>query len=273
MNIRNIFRRQTLDQLDNPGQIPDFVRVTHPPLYLVLSAMFLCCLVVSLWVVFGTVTEHVKTIAIVFPQTKMFRQTLTKPGVVDELLVESGQSVKVGQPMMLVRNGALIDTVYAAKAGLIMEMKNVDDTFRPYEPLLYLIPSSRHNLGTDLVAFVKYQDLRTLSSGQEAQVTPSDLHREDYGYITGRITHVSSYPISKIEAKHTYWLHNFVDNLFPGNTAYKIIIKLDTEKFRNGQRLKWSRNKSKKITLTPLSFCNVQIITERKPVYRMIFRY
>ena len=27
------------------------------------------------------------------------------------------------------------------------------------------------------------------------------------------------------------------------------------------------------ITLTPLSFCNVQIITERKPVYKVIFRY
>lgn len=273
MNIRNIFRRQTLDYLDNPGQIPEFVRVTHPPLYLVLSAMFLCCVVVSLWVVFGTVTEHVKVIAIVFPQDKIYRQTVSTVGVVDELLVERGQTVKVGQPLMVVRRGALLDTMKAVKSGMIMEMKNVDDVYRPYEPLVYEVPSSKLNIGTDLVAFVNYRDLRALSLGQEVQVTPSDLHREDYGYITGKITHVSSYPTSKNEAKHTYWLYNFVDNLFPGATAYQISIKLDTEKFGKIQRLKWSRNKSENITLTPLSFCNVQIITERKPVYRVIFRY
>lgn len=271
--MSNIFRRKSLDQLDSPGQIPGFVRVTHPPLYLVLLAMMLCCLVVSLWVIFGTVTERIKAQAIVFSTAKTQRLSLPYAGVTDELLVERGQYVTAGQPVMVVRHGKTLDTLRTVQGGMVIEMKNPDGHFNAFESLVYVIPISRQTLNADLLAFVKYSDLRALEIGQEVQVTPADLHREDYGYVTGTITHISVYPISRAEARQTYWLHNFVNHLFPEDCAYQIDIKLNTEKQAGHQRLKWSRRKSESITLSPLSFCHVQIVTQRKPVYKVIFRY
>ena len=52
----NIFRKETLDTLENPGQITEYVKVTTPPLYIMQVAMLVCSIVVVLWVAFGSVT-------------------------------------------------------------------------------------------------------------------------------------------------------------------------------------------------------------------------
>ena len=57
---KNLFRRETLDVLESPGQINDFIKVTTPPLYIVIMSMLICSVVVCFWLAFGTVTEHVQ---------------------------------------------------------------------------------------------------------------------------------------------------------------------------------------------------------------------
>ena len=119
---------------------------------------------------------------------------------------------------------------------------------------------------------MKYKDLRELKPGQEVQVTPVDLHREDYGYILGHITKVDPFPVSIEDARKQSSIRNFVDMIFPSETAYEVRIVVDTDK-ADPTKLKWSRTQSGDIRLSSMSFCNVQIITEHKPVYKMFIRF
>ena len=64
---------------------------------------------------------------------------------------------------------------------------------------------------------------------------------------------------------------HFVDNIFPTQTAYEVRLVVDRNK-DNPHQLDWSRQQSCDIRLSSMSFCNVQIITDRKPVYRVIFK-
>lgn len=269
---RNLFRKETLDALENPGQINDFIRVTTPPLYIALLSMAICSIVVCLWLTFGTLTEHVKTVAVVFPHQTPSRICAKSAGAVEKLFVARGESVEKGMPLMSVRYNDEVDTVRAEMAGLVIDSKQVDNVFRAHETLAEIIPERKNNLNKELITYVKYKDLRELKQGQEVQVTPVDLHREDYGYIIGHITSIDNFPVNIDDARKQSAIRNFVDMIFPDETAYEVRLVVDTDQTDN-TKLKWSRIQSSNVRLSSMSFCNVQIITERKPVYKMFIRF
>ena len=269
---KNLFRKETLDVLDNPGQINDFIRVTTPPLYIVILSMTICSIVVCLWLVFGTVTEHVQAVAVVFPHDSPERVCNKTGGEVDQLFVIKGLHVTKGMPLMAVRNHGKTDTLYADHAGMVTNSKAVDDSFRAHETLMEIIPDKNNHLNRELITYVRYKDLRELAPGLEVQVTPVDLHREDYGYIVGHITKINPFPVRLEEAREQSVIRNFVDTIFPDETAYEVRLVVDADN-ANPNLLKWSREQSKQIRLNTMSFCNVQIISQRKPVYKMFFRF
>ena len=195
----NLFRNESLDNLHTPGQINDFVKVTTPPLYIVLMAMTICSVVACLWVTLGTVTEHVQSVAVVFPHATPNRIYSPKNGTVAQLLASKGSNVGVGTPLLVVRHDNTSDTLLSNVNGRLINIKNVDDTFRGYETLAEIIPDAKSALNTELITYVEYKDLRSLKPGLEVQVTPVDLHREDYGYIRGHITSVNHFPAGYIK--------------------------------------------------------------------------
>ncbi|MGN0281422.1 MAG: hypothetical protein ACI4B3_03855 [Prevotella sp.] len=273
MNMkRNLFRKETLDVLENPGQINDFIRVTTPPLYIALLAMVICSVVVCLWLAFGTLTEHVKAVAVVFPHQTPTRVCSERDGSVEKLFVVKGETVTKGMSLLAIRSNETLDTVCAETSGMVIDCKMVDETFRAHETLAEIIPDKKNSLNRELITYVKYKDLRELRTGQEVQVTPVDLHREDYGYIIGHITKVDHFPTRLDDARSQSAIRNFIDTIFPDETAYEVRIMVDTDP-SDSTRLKWSRMQSNDIRLSSMSFCNIQIITERKPVYKMFLRF
>ena len=269
---KNLFRRETLDVLESPGQINDFIKVTTPPLYIVIMSMLICSVVVCFWLAFGTVTEHVQSVAVVFPHETPLRVGINTEGDVDKLYVMNGERVVKGTPLMAVRSKEGIDTLFAQMTGMVISSKTVDESFRAHETLMEIIPEKNNQLNRELITYVKYKDLRELKPGQEVQVTPVDLHREDYGYIRVHITKINHFPIRLEDARKQSVIKNFVDTVFPDDTAYEVQIVVDVDA-DSPSHLKWSRMQSCDIRLSSMSFCNVQIITQRKPVYKMFFRF
>ena len=55
---RSIFRQQSLDQINGPEELKDYVRVTTPSVWIVLTAVTLLVVGILGWCLFGTVAVH-----------------------------------------------------------------------------------------------------------------------------------------------------------------------------------------------------------------------
>ena len=273
---KNLFRKETLDALEHPGQVNDFVRVTTPPLYILLTAMTLCVAVACLWVALGTATEQVKTMGVMFPHDKPYRVTASHNGTVDSLLVARGDRVKPGTPLLIMRttstDSGTRDTIHANVAGIVIDIAHEDDDCKATKTVAEIIPQKGTHTNRELITFVEYKHLSKLQVGQKVQVTPVDLHREDYGYITGRIVRISHFPIMQNDAQHEASIRHFADKIFPTEAAYEVKILLDTDP-ADTRRLRWSREKSRDIQLSVMAFCHIQMITERKNIYKMLLKF
>ena len=83
-----IFRKKSLDRIQSPENLNQYVRVTNPGVWLLLSAVIILLLGACIWGFFG----HI--------ETKMKVQTVVKDGVavcaVPEDIVEPGMEFRIG---------------------------------------------------------------------------------------------------------------------------------------------------------------------------------
>lgn len=98
-----IFRKKSLDRIQSPENLNEYVRVTNPGVWMLLTAVIILLLGACVWGVFG----HI--------ETKMKVQTVVKDGVaacaVPEDVVKPGMELRIGDASCLVEtvqdNGVL----------------------------------------------------------------------------------------------------------------------------------------------------------------------
>jgi len=261
-----IFRQESLRALDDNSDITEYAKVVRPSLVVAICALGVCMLVALLWLFYGNVNLKTTAQGVSFPHSGLVSQSLPFQGRVDKIYATHGTYVSRGTPVMSVSSATAQSTVVADHDGVVLSYTPLYGQFATNEPILFMLPQNNDLTGREIIAFVSFKDLRWLKIGQKVQVTPLDLPREDYGYATGVISEIETYPISAEEAVQEMKMTQFPETIFPKETAYKIKIVLD----KNGNNLNWSRAKSAHLKFPVGSFCNVQIITRTLKVYEVL---
>lgn len=267
-----LFRQQALDTVDSPEKINDYIRVTAPPFYLWLLTFLVCVVAAAIWAFNSTVSEFVKINGIAFPHQGIEEVRAPFGGVVTELFVRKGQSVKKGDVLLRYIDNDALRELRSDRSGIVLAHKSRQESFNAYEPSVFLIPEGQDEQMRELIAFVTYADLRKLKIGMSVQATPSDLTREEYGYMYGRITDIDYLPVSQTEVDNHFKMNEFTASIFPSETAFMVKIKLETDE-KSPQGIRWSQQSSRKVRVPIGTFCQLQIVTKTRPVYELLFKH
>ena len=89
---RSIFRKASLDRISNPEQLNDYIRVTNPGVWMIMSAVILLLAGICVWCVFGRL-DTTLTVAAVTENN----QTVCYVKESDMQTVESGMLVRIGE--------------------------------------------------------------------------------------------------------------------------------------------------------------------------------
>ncbi len=125
------------------------------------------------------------------------------------------------------------------------------------------IPESK---GLEMLCYVTFNDLRKLKPGQQVQATPADLQRENWGYAFGKVQGIEQYPTTKEDVIRRLKLDPLAAFIKDGEAIYEVRVILEEQ---NGH-LVWSREKSQGLKINTGSLCNIQIITQQHPVWRVL---
>ena len=155
-------------------------------------------------------------------------------------------------------------------SGVVLSHKVNQETFSAMEPCVYLLPHDQVNQLKDMVAFVTYADLRKLKVGMEVQATPSDLKREEVGYMYGRIVSINELPTSSKEAGYLFKLDEFTSAVFPAEAAFMVKIRLEDHP-QDKSKIRWSHQGGEDINVKIGTFCGLQIVTRDRPVFDLLF--
>ena len=128
------------------------------------------------------------------------------------------------------------------------------------------MPQTQKMSGREMLCYVTYDGLRDLKVGQQVQVTPANRQRERWGYAYGTVVGIEQYPTNRQEIVNRVKLDPLAAFIKDGEAVYEVRVTLDE---KNG-KLVWSREKSKDVQIGNGSLCDIQIITKKKPVWRVL---
>ncbi len=266
--MADIFNEESLRALDDRSEGEELARVSHPSLTFVLIAMAALCAVAIFWCAFGTINYRVTAQGVVFPFERPQGISSHQGGTVLRTLAPQGSSVKTGDALMEIRTDAGDTTIICATMdGTLLDCRDEEDTFSKGEKIAWLNMLENDTTRRELLAYVGFDDLRRLRPGQQVQVTPADLQREDWGYAYGRIIAKEKLPTSREEVASRLKLAPLASFIGDG-AVYEVRIMLDAGP--DGESLNWSREKSKQLTLGLGTLCNVQVVTQERRVWEVL---
>jgi hypothetical protein len=117
-----------------------------------------------------------------------------------------------------------------------------------------------------MLCYVTYDDLSKLTIGQQVQATPANMERENWGYAYGQVVGIEQYPTTRQEIIGRLKLDPLAAFIPDGQAIYEVRVVLDQQ---NGN-LVWSRKKSQDVSIGNGALCNIQIVTQKKPVWRVL---
>lgn len=264
--MADIFNKEALEALDDHGEDQEMARVASPKLRLVLAAMVALIVVVLFWCFFGTINYKVTAQGVVFPFDEVSSICVPNEGTVNRCMAGHGVTVSDGAPVVEIYTDTAKSTVVAPRDGVVIATLLPGTQFKAGDPVAWLLPQSQKMSGREILCYVTYDGLRDLQVGQKVQVTPANRERERWGYANGTVVGIEQYPTSRQEIVNRLKLDPLVAFIKDGQAHYEVRVTLDEE----DGNLVWSREKSKSIKIDNGSLCDIQIITKKMPVWRVL---
>ena len=299
----NIFRKTAMDSIATPEQLDQQVKIMKPVTWLILVTLIVGLITLVLWSVTGNITNGTSFAGVVFPNSDVKNMTVNYSGIVKDVLVAEGDYIEVGDIIGVVYNQNALDyleeikynmsagdegskeyeafeeMLAAAKqsyisnsmitssySGYVQSVKRCNAVVAEGDTIAVIMINDEASTYNEVVVYVPIQTAITLSLGMEAQISPAFAPREEYGYMEGVITSISSIPITEESILKHMGTLSYVQDILPEKTCVEVRIKLSLYE-ASVNSYKWSNPNGENLPVEIGTMCDVFVVTkEQKPI-------
>lgn len=154
--------------------------------------------------------------------------------------------------------------VVSPYSGEVTELKSVPGALvTAGTPILSLQPE---NPILEVVIYVPASKAKAIEPGMQAQVSPTTVKREEYGFMTGKVDYVGAFPSSTQALMRNFENETLVQSITAAGPVTEVHVELE----KNAAAVsgyKWSSSNGPPIHLSSGMMCTAQIVTlEQHPV-------
>ena len=165
------------------------------------------------------------------------------------------------------RESSQIVSVYS---GEIVELKILPGVpVSTGQPILNI-----HSDVNDLEAILYVNSLQAkdIKAGMEAQLSPSTVKREEFGYLRAKVVAVSDYPATQAALMRNFQNDQLVSNLARLGPVNEIRVQLQQDP-KTPSGFQWSSARGPSIVISSGTICSAQIVTRRQAPVTLVFPY
>ena len=162
----------------------------------------------------------------------------------------------------------LVSNVVSPYSGEVIELKvQQGATVAAGVPLLSL-QSDVKNL--EVLVYVPASKAKEVKPQMEAQISPTTVRREEYGFLRGTVTAVAGYPATPAALMRNFQNETLVQSLLAAGPVTELQVSLQADE-KTVSGYKWSSPLGPPVTLSSGAFCVTQVITrQQQPVSLVI---
>ena len=265
-------KKRKNSEVRSPAQIADHLQLTYVPAYLLATAVGILMLAFVCWGIWGNVSDKAYYSGVVFPTQGTTDITLPNKGIVRNMLVHNGDSVRQGQTVATVSLGDSYSFLTSTASGLVISTKADNEPFEAFDPIVSVIDTqSANDQTTQLIAYADNEAQRDLRIGMEAQVWPADEKRDEIGYVRGRISQVVRYPADADDVRQTLKSEVLAKRMLEqGDVVYEVRIDL-LRSPEESTCYDWSFGQPEDVSMGIGTYCLVLTETRRYSIFQYLF--
>jgi HlyD family secretion protein len=161
----------------------------------------------------------------------------------------------------------MVSRIESEVAGRIIEVRvRRGDTVQAGQTLAIVEPEDA------AMQSVVYFDARTakqIRPGMEAQISPTDIKREEYGFIKGTVQFVGEGPVSIEKVRQDLANQALAQEIYGQTAKIEIRAKLN-ENANTPSGLEWSSSIGPAFQINSNTRINVEVVVDRRPPYTYV---
>ncbi len=185
-------------------------------------------------------------------------------GQVDSYAAEVGQLQAQAQATTEIKS---------TESGRVVEViKSTGDKVREDEPLVRIEPQGRDvqnqfcGGNVHAIIYIPAASAGKVKKGQFARVSPSDVKKEEYGFIFGTVEWISAYPASTADMTEKLKNDQLVQKFIAGGPVFEARVCLEPNPSNKVNPFKWSSSQGPPKGTEAGTTCTVSmVVDERKP--------
>jgi HlyD family secretion protein len=165
---------------------------------------------------------------------------------------------------------SLAERVVTPYAGQVLELKVYPGGLvNAAQPILSIQPDAKM---LELVAYLPSLQAKDTRVGMDVQISPSNIKREEYGFIVGQVAYVSDYPATPAALMRNFQNESLSAALTSAGaiTEIRVVLKSDPGTTSGFQ---WSTSRGPAVAITSGTLCTVQVVTRREKPITLVLPY
>jgi HlyD family secretion protein len=156
---------------------------------------------------------------------------------------------------------ALAETVAAPTAGRVVEIKvSAGGTVTADMPVISIQPDSDT---LEALVYVSALQAKDIVVGMEAQVSPSTVKPEEYGFMRGRVVFVADYPATAAALMRNFQNEQLVSAIGARGPVTEVRVTLDSDP-GTVSGFRWSSPAGPPLRISSGTLSTVHIVTQRR---------
>jgi HlyD family secretion protein len=174
------------------------------------------------------------------------------------------QITSANQRLELARN------VVSPYDGEVLEIKtSPGSTVAEAQPVVSIQPRQE---SLEVLAYIPSLLAKDLRVGMDTEVSPSNVKREEYGFMRGRLDYVADFPATDAAIMRNFENDALVRALSESGPVTEIRATL-TKDASTSSGFAWSTSKGPEMFITSGTICQVDVVTRREKPISLVFPY
>lgn len=164
----------------------------------------------------------------------------------------------------------LARNVVSPYEGEVLEVKtSPGSTVSEGEPIISIQPRQQN---LEVIAYVPSSLAKDLRVGMDAEVSPSNVKREEYGFIRGHVDFVADFPATSAAMMRNFENNALVQALAESGPVTEVRATLILNA-ANPSGFTWSTSTGPQTAITSGTICRVDVVTRREKPISLLFPY
>lgn len=164
----------------------------------------------------------------------------------------------------------LSQNVVSPYGGQVIERQVDPGSVIPAEAPILTIQPRAENL--EVMVCVPSLAAKNVARGMVAEVSPSTVKREEYGFIRGTVTYVADYPATSAALMRILQNEQLVKSLTADGPITEVRVRLEADP-ATVSGFRWSSSRGPAVAMSSGTLCTVQIVTRQQRPIDLVLPY